>query len=711
MSTALDAARSFVNGMSDPAVVLDGDQRIVYYNPVYVAMTGMKVRTLDKTIAEGREPFRVVDMPAGLAEHRAQALSTALAVRLAEVTVESDAGVQRTVLVTMIPVIDDGLSIGLIEYMRDVTDEARVQARYQEMLQLEQARANELERQVEERTRELRFALDEVTRLSRTDPLTGLLNRRSFSEHAAQAIALAERHERSLALIIGDLDHFKKINDTFGHKVGDLVLIAAAQAITNAVRESDHVARFGGEEFVVLLAETAPQAVMDVANRILTSIRAIDLQQLSPGAQGSPSISLGVAVYPEHANSVDDLVSHADEALYHVKQSGRNRAELYVHSIMSVPQLVPKQRILAVGGEWLQSSGYRDALGDRYEVTHAPDPETASAMCRQQAFDIILAAQKDGREVGREAMTATLTDAPAALHVLIIDDEALFHGERGAGAAQIDAYLLHRDVKGHLVAAVEDALTRKDVTREMLLHGGASLPSAYAMHVEHLQKLISERALRFAYQTIVTAKDRKPFAEEALCRADDPLFRNPAVLFDAAVQRGSLWQLGRLVRSIAPLPLATLPPEMVIFVNLHPAEIADPELYSSLDPKLASRIVFELTERGAIDDFDRFREQVDALRAHGYRVALDDLGAGYASLNAVALLEPDFVKIDMTIIRGIEESLARSRLVKRIVEFANDQGILVVAEGVETAAEADCVEELGCHLMQGYFFGKPRSLT
>ena len=81
------------------------------------------------------------------------------------------------------------------------------------------------------------------------------------------------------------------------------------------------------------------------------------------------------------------------------------------------------------------------------------------------------------------------------------------------------------------------------------------------------------------------------------------------------------------------------------------------------------------------------------LRALGYRIAIDDLGAGYASLNAVALLEPDFLKIDMTIVRGIDESLSRSRLVRRIVEFANDQGIRVIAEGVETKEECEVVEE------------------
>jgi diguanylate cyclase (GGDEF)-like protein len=708
MSNALTDARGIVNGMSDAAVLLDAEGRILHFNAVYVTMTGQRRRVLEKTIAEGRETLRAT---VDLGSHRQQCLSTCQAVRLAELTLETEGGQSLTVLLTMIPVLHGDKAVGIIEYMRDVTDDARVQSRYRELLALEQARAAELERQVEERTRELQVALEEVTRLSRTDPLTGLLNRRSFNEHAVQAIGMAARHNRTLALIIGDLDHFKKVNDTFGHKVGDLVLVATAQAVTGAVRACDHVARFGGEEFVVLLTETEPGAVMAVANRICDSVRQIDMAVLSPDATGKPTISLGVAVFPEHGGGIEELVMRADEALYHVKENGRNHAELYTQSVMDAPSppplQPPRKLVLAIGGEWLESSHYLQALESSYDVISAESGEEAMFMCRQNNVDVIIAGHKDGRESGIEAVSSTLMDRPAALRLLVIDDEDLFLGARGATAAQVDYYLLHRDVKEHIAAAIEDGLVRKDVSRQVLLRGGGTLGGTYQAHLERLDRLLANRALRFDYQKIICTKTRKPYALEALCRADDHLFRDPAVLFDAAVQRGAIWKLGRLVREIAPRPLATLPADMCMFVNLHPAEVADPELEASLDLSTANRIVFELTERGAIADLGRFRERLDALRAHGCRLAIDDLGAGYASLNAVALLEPDFLKIDMTIIRGIEESLARSRLVRRIVEFANDQGIQVIAEGIETEAEAEVVAELGCHLLQGYLFGRP----
>ena len=721
MSSALDDAMSFVNGMSDAAVLLDAEQRIVHFNPVYVTMTGQRLRVLERTIADGREPLLAPALEGGLAGQRASCLQTQQPLRLAELALETEGGQALTVLLTMIPIVHDDVSIGVVEYMRDVTDDARVQLRYRELLALEQARAAELERQVVERTKELQVALDEVTRLSRADPLTGLLNRRSFGDHAGQALALAGRHGRSLALIIGDLDHFKRVNDTFGHGVGDQVLVATSKAMVGAVRDTDHVARFGGEEFVVLLAETDSAAVMDVAERILASIRRIDMHALSPSAVGSPTISLGIAIFPEHGKTVDELVSNADLALYHVKENGRNGAVIFTDGLMSegtepgIEQALavagpPRHRMLAIGGEWLVSSGFRAVIDAKMDVLHATDVATAASMCRQRQFDVVIAGHKEGQESGIEALGATLGDSPAALRLLVIDDEELFLDSRGSGAALVDYYLLHRDVKAHLEAAIDDGLARKDVTRQLLLRGGTAMTGAYTQHVERLEKLITDEALHFAYQPIVHTATRLPFAEEALCRAEDPLFRNPTVLFDAAIQRGAIWRLGRLVRAIAPRVLAQLPPDRLLFVNLHPAEVSDPELERSVDPLLASRIVFELTERGAIGDFDRFREQIDKLRALGFRIALDDLGAGYASLNAVALLEPDFLKIDMAIVRGIEESLSRTRLVRRIVEFADDQGIRVIAEGVETEAEAETVQSLGCHLMQGYLFGRPRPL-
>jgi EAL domain-containing protein (putative c-di-GMP-specific phosphodiesterase class I) len=121
-----------------------------------------------------------------------------------------------------------------------------------------------------------------------------------------------------------------------------------------------------------------------------------------------------------------------------------------------------------------------------------------------------------------------------------------------------------------------------------------------------------------------------------------------------------------------------------------------------------SRVVFEITERTRILDFSRFAAQLRELRQQGLRFAVDDLGAGYAALNSLALFEPDFIKIDMSITRDLERGSTRAKLVQRIAEFARDAGARVIAEGVETLREAEVLAELGCDWLQGYHFGRPK---
>src|SRR5262249_52789914 len=141
-----------------------------------------------------------------------------------------------------------------------------------------------------------------------------------------------------------------------------------------------------------------------------------------------------------------------------------------------------------------------------YDVTFARDGAEAVAACRGTPYDVIIAGHKDGQEHGSDALAMTLMDRPAALRLLVIDDEELFLGARGAAAAQVDYYLLHRDVREHIAAAIEDGLVRKDMSRQMLLRGGGALGNAYAAHTERLERLLDTKAIRFAYQPILEAR-------------------------------------------------------------------------------------------------------------------------------------------------------------------------------------------------------------
>jgi len=186
----------------------------------------------------------------------------------------------------------------------------RITQSQMELLQL----AAELEQRVQERTHELE-------ELASKDPLTGLHNRRFFGEEMAREFAAAERYHSDLTCLMFDLDHFKQINDRFGHRVGDDVLIALGQAIRNELRSSDIAARFGGDEFILLLPQTSAAAGRSLADRI---IRAFAEQTSQRFPHVPTGLSVGIAsLIATRAPSAETLANEADRALYEAKATGR----------------------------------------------------------------------------------------------------------------------------------------------------------------------------------------------------------------------------------------------------------------------------------------------------------------------------------------------------------------------------------------------------
>ncbi|GAA5785885.1 hypothetical protein GCM10007860_14970 [Chitiniphilus shinanonensis] len=168
----------------------------------------------------------------------------------------------------------------------------------------------------------------ELKRRATTDGLSGLTNRAHFMELANQELARAGRYKRQLALLMIDIDHFKRINDTYGHDVGDMAIKAVAKVLSSALRDVDVVARMGGEEFTALLPETSPDLAQAAAERVRAQIEAHRIV-LGDGTVVQFTGSIGIAALRPEDQLIDDLLKRADVALYYAKQHGRNQATVY----------------------------------------------------------------------------------------------------------------------------------------------------------------------------------------------------------------------------------------------------------------------------------------------------------------------------------------------------------------------------------------------
>lgn len=175
--------------------------------------------------------------------------------------------------------------------------------------------------------RQLRLAHELLESMSQEDYLTGVFNRRHLEDTAAKEFSLAKRHKFPVSIMILDVDHFKKINDSRGHLIGDQVLIELTQCIYEIIRKTDLLGRYGGEEFVLFMPHTALKDAVMLAERIRQAIA--DHKFVSDQEGLHATISLGVAGLTAQTHKLEDLILNADLALYRAKEQGRNRVAVY----------------------------------------------------------------------------------------------------------------------------------------------------------------------------------------------------------------------------------------------------------------------------------------------------------------------------------------------------------------------------------------------
>ncbi len=419
---------------------------------------------------------------------------------------------------------------------------------------------------------------EQLYEMAHYDSLTGLPNRRFFLDRLKENLDQARRNGASVALMLVDLDGFKNVNDDLGHQTGDLLLREVAGRIRQCVRESDSVARMGGDEFTVILphvggSDGAVTVARKILHRIYEPVRLADSECFISG-------SIGIALFPEDAADVDALLQSADTALYKAKDLGKNGYQFFSREMnrRAIERLTLQTQI-------------RQGLGaEEFLVYYQPQLEAET-----------------GRLVALEALARWRSP-----QIGLVSPE-------------------------HFIPLAEET---------------------------GLIQQLGERVLR------------------------------------SACLQGRLW----LDRGIAPLRIG-------INISAHQLRRSDfvPLIESILRDTgfPASLLELELAEGMLIDEVADDLDKLGLLKAAGVVLAIDNFGTKFSSFAYLRKLQIDRLKIDKSFVQDLPDDLRVSTIVSAIIAMSRSLNVEVVAEGVETGAQAALLRTKGCHLLQGYWCGRP----
>jgi EAL domain-containing protein (putative c-di-GMP-specific phosphodiesterase class I) len=232
---------------------------------------------------------------------------------------------------------------------------------------------------------------------------------------------------------------------------------------------------------------------------------------------------------------------------------------------------------------------------------------------------------------------------------------------------------------------------------------------------ELLQEIILKEDVRTFFQPIIDLKSRLTLGFEGLTRGPQGTdYESPYMLFGVATESDLLFELDRLCRRNALTSASAMKPGHKLFVNLLPTTIRDPEFQGKRmlefleERKLSpSRIVLEITERLAIENYDLFLEAMRTFTDQGFSIAIDDMGAGYSGLDKIVELQPNYVKLDMSMVRDIHTSFVKKEMVQTFKAMADKIDARLIAEGIEKREEFDVVREIGVNYIQGNYLARP----
>ncbi len=369
----------------------------------------------------------------------------------------------------------------------------------------------------------------------------------------------------------------------------------------------------------------------------------------------------------------------------------------------------------------LAASTVRILEREGLSVTAVSTITAAHEALREREFDLVISEVhlRDGSGMN---LVRDVKGADEDLPVLLWTGQPTIDAATQAVRQGVEGFLIKPVATADLVRSVRDAigqgrrfrlrnkLMASHIESNEFLAGMPELDGALSGLVR-MEKGFDAAldSLWLHFQPIVRASDSSVFAYEALLRCRGPLFSSPSRFIAAAELLGRIGDVGLAVRRAVAAVLSERPhQERTLFVNLHPSEVRADVLGIASEPLLpyASQIVLEITEQSALGSDRRLTEDLNRLRRCGYRIAVDDLGDGYAGLSSLVRVNPDIVKIDLWLVRAIDRTPLKQDVVSAIIGLARPNQILVVAEGVETLAERTTLRALGCDLLQGNLFAE-----
>ena len=359
------------------------------------------------------------------------------------------------------------------------------------------------------------------------------------------------------------------------------------------------------------------------------------------------------------------------------------------------------------------------------EVHGITDPRRAVQRCVELRPDLLLLDLQmphvDGYEV--LAQLQIVMPADAFLPVLVLTADASTEARERALSAGAKDFVTKPFDRVEVVQRVRNLLETQALYKKVRRHN-AELQAELDLLAEQQRRDAAEGnrrrarveasvrsgALEMVFQPIVDLLTSRIVGAEALARFSCEPLRTPDAWFAEAAEVGLGVELELLAIDAAIAQIGRLPPHTALSVNASPATAMSKGIVDSLSRVAGTRIVLELTEHTRIDDYHVLVESLDELRRQGVRIAVDDAGAGYAGLQQILGLRPDIIKLDVELTRGDDTDPVRRALAACLVQFGEDTGSIIVAEGIETIAELETLRQLGVPWGQGYLLARPGPL-